>query len=87
MTLPDLDRRGEIHDLVVAFYREVVFDDLLGPVFTDIAETDWATHISKLVDYWCRVLLRAPGYDGWFLDGHCRVHDIDPLRLEHCDRW
>jgi len=37
----DLDRRAEIHDLVVGFYREIVFDDLLAPVSGVVAEFDW----------------------------------------------
>jgi hypothetical protein len=45
----DLDTRTQIHDLVVRFYREVVFDDLLGPVFADVAEVDWSVHIPKLI--------------------------------------
>ena len=85
--LPDLDTRRRIHDLVVDFYREIVFDDLLGPVFEEVAEVDWTTHIPKLIDYWCRVLLRQPGYDGHVLDAHRQVHVIEPLRLEHFDRW
>jgi hemoglobin len=83
----DLDTRSRIHDLVVDFYREIVFDDLLGPVFEEVAEVDWTTHIPKLIDYWCRVLLRQPGYDGYVLDAHRQVHVIEPLRLEHFDRW
>ena len=41
----DLDTRSALHDLVVAFYREIVFDDMLGPVFEEVAETDWVVHI------------------------------------------
>ena len=40
-TVGDLDQRSAIHDVVVSFYREVVFDDLLAPVFGEVAETDW----------------------------------------------
>ena len=83
----DLDSRNEIHDLVVGFYREVVFDDLLAPVFAEVAEVDWATHIPKLIDYWCRVLLGEPGYEGAILVPHRHVHDLEPLRREHFDRW
>ena len=85
--LHDLDRRRDIHDLVVRFYREVVFDDLLEPVFGEVAEVDWSTHIPKLIDYWCRVLLGEPGYDGAILAAHRHVHEIDAFRLEHFDRW
>jgi hemoglobin len=83
----DLDTRGQIHDLVVGFYREVVFDDLLGPVFGEVAEVDWALHIPKLIDYWCRVLLGHPGYDGYLLAPHQHVHELEAFRPELFDRW
>lgn len=83
----DLDARSQIHDLVVGFYREIVFDDLLEPVFGEVAEVDWAEHIPKLIDYWCRVLLGQPGYQGALLAAHAHLHSLEPLRLEHCDRW
>ena len=83
----DLDTRAEIHDFVVRFYREIVFDDLLEPVFGEVAEVDWPAHIPKLIDYWCRVLLRQPGYDGFILGAHQRVHELEPFRIELFDRW
>lgn len=86
-TTRDLETRADIHDLVVAFYREIVFDDLLEPVFGEVAEVDWALHIPKLIDYWCRVLLGQPGYAGAILNAHRHVHDIEPFRVEHFDRW
>ena len=86
-TTHDLETRADIHDLVVAFYREIVFDDLLEPVFGEVAEVDWALHIPKLIDYWCRVLLGQPGYAGAILNAHRHVHDIEPFRVEHFDRW
>jgi hemoglobin len=83
----DLDSRADIHDLVVGFYREIVFDELLEPVFSEVAEVDWALHIPKLIDYWCRVLLGQPGYGGSILEAHQHVHDLKPLRIEHFERW
>jgi hemoglobin len=83
----DLARRADIHDLVVAFYREIVFDDLLAPVFDEVADVDWAVHIPKLIDYWCRVLLGEPGYRGAIMASHRHVHDLGAFRAEHFDRW
>lgn len=34
--MPDLDYRAEIHNLVVRFYREIAFDDRLGPVVSEV---------------------------------------------------
>lgn len=84
---PDLDSRAQIHDMVVAFYREVVFDDVLEHVFGEVAQVDWALHIPKLIDYWCRVLLGQPGYEGSMLGAHREVHEIEALELAHFDRW
>jgi hemoglobin len=83
----DLRTRAQIHDLVVRFYREIVFDDLLGPVFTEVAEVDWSIHMPKLIDYWCRVLLGEPGYDGQILTAHREVHRLERFRKEFFDRW
>ena len=83
----DLVSRAEIHDLVVEFYREVVFDDLLAPFFGEVAEVDWSQHIPKLIDYWCRILLREGSYAGAVTAAHRHLHDLEPVRAEHCDRW
>jgi hemoglobin len=83
----DLHTRTAIHDLVVAFYREIVFDDLLGPLFEEVAETDWAVHIPRLIDYWCRILLNERGYRGALLESHREVHEREAFRDEHFDRW
>jgi hemoglobin len=83
----DLASRAAVHDLVVAFYREIVFDDLLGPLFEEIAETDWAVHIPRLIDYWCRILLGERRYRGALLEAHREVHQREAFRDEHFDRW
>jgi hemoglobin len=84
---PDLDSRTEIYGLVVHFYREIVFDPILAPVFEDVAETDWAVHIPRLTSYWCRVLLGEPGYDGALLAAHDHVHRLQAFEPVHFDRW
>jgi hemoglobin len=86
-TTPDLDHRGAIHDCVVRFYREVVFDEVLEPMFDEVAELDWAEHIPRLIDYWCRVLLDEPNLARPIIATHSRVHDLEPFRTEHFDRW
>jgi hemoglobin len=85
--MADLDSRTQVHDLVLDFYRKVTFDELLGPVFGEVAEVDWAVHIPILIDYWCRVLLGQPGYEGHLLDAHQHLHELEPLAPELFDRW
>ena len=83
----DLRSRADIHELVVSFYREVIFDEVLGPMFEQVARVDWSVHIPKLTDYWCRVLLGEPGYEGRMLGPHQRVHALESFRPEMFDRW
>jgi len=84
---PDLMTRSDVHDLVVAFYRDIVFDELLEPIFGEVAEVDWAEHIPKLIDYWCWILFGAEGYHGAVTRTHRHLHSLRPIEVEHCDRW
>ena len=84
---PDLSSPSQIHDLVTTFYREIVFDDLLEPVFSEVAEVDWAEHIPNLIDYWCWILLGLDGYSGAVTRTHRHLHELQPLEARHCDRW
>jgi hemoglobin len=84
---PDLTGRNEVHRLVVDFYREVVFDELLEPVFGEVAEVDWAAHLPTLVDYWCRILHGTPTPPFAVMATHRHLHSMRALRPEHCDRW
>ncbi len=85
--LPDLDTPTRVHDLVIAFYREIVFDPVLAPVFED-AEVDWSLHIPHLIDYWCKILLGATtGYVGNTTRSHRALHQVVPIDATHCERW
>lgn len=85
--LVDLLTRTAIHDLVVEFYREVVLDEVLEPIFGEAAEVDWVQHIPKLIDYWCQILLGEGSPAGSVTAVHRHLHGIEPIRAEHCDRW
>lgn len=84
---PDLSTPAAIHDLVTRFYREIVFDDLLAPVFDEVAEVDWTVHIPNLIDYWCWILLGPPRYRGAVTATHRHLHATQPITRAHCDRW
>jgi hemoglobin len=83
----DLDSREEIAEMVRRFYADVTMDDLLGPVFNDVARVDWAEHLPKLTDFWCRALLDLPGYSGNPFRAHAVVHARRPFTPAHFERW
>ena len=83
----DLDSVGDIAEMVCRFYQDVAQDELLGPLFNDVAEVDWAEHLPKLTAFWCRALLGISGYRGNPFQAHAEVHARHPLAPEHFDRW
>ncbi|MFA5564996.1 MAG: group III truncated hemoglobin [Acidimicrobiia bacterium] len=83
----DLDNRTEIHNFVVEFYRAIVFDDLLQEVFEQIAEVDWNSHIPRLVDYWCKVLIGENRYNGAMFQAHQDVHEIEDFQPAWFEQW
>ena len=84
---PDLTTRAHVHDLVVVFYREIVFDEVLEPIFGEVAEVDWVEHLPRLIDYWCSILFGTENPTGSVTKAHRRLHDLAPIEREHCDRW
>ena len=84
---PDLDTPEHIDAMVRRFYADVNIDDLLGPVFNDVAQVDWDAHIPKLVAFWQRALLGIDGFHGNPFARHAAVHDASPLTSAHFIRW
>lgn len=82
----DIRSRGDVRQFVVAFYRDVAMDDVLGPIFA-AARVDWNAHNERLTDFWAWQLLGQPGYDANPLRAHEPVHDRTPFEPEHYGRW
>src|SRR5690606_39524850 len=83
----DLDTPGEIAEMVRRFYADVAMDDLLGPMFEDVARVDWSEHLPKLTAFWCRALLGLPGYTGNPFRAPLEVHRQEPFTPAHFERW
>jgi hemoglobin len=83
----DLDTKDQIAEMVRRFYADVAQDDLLGPMFNDVARVDWSEHLPKLTDFWCRALLDLPGYAGNPFRAHAQVHAKRAFTAAHFERW
>lgn len=85
--LPDLQNRNDVFALVSGFYHRAFADDLLGPIFLDVAQMDLAKHMPIMCDFWETVLFRAGLYRRNALQTHLNLHAKFPLGIEHFDRW
>jgi hemoglobin len=83
----DLDTHEEVGEMVRQFYAKVNQDELLGPIFNDVAQVDWPEHLDKLTAFWSRVLLGISGYSGNPFEAHSGVHAKRRFTWSHFERW
>ncbi len=83
----DLDNEEEIGILVQRFYGDVAQDELLGHIFNDVAHVNWDAHLPKIKQFWSKMLLGIPGYEGNPLAAHEKIHLLEPFTHEHFRRW
>lgn len=85
--LRDITDTGDLSTLIRTFYGRCFEDDLLGPVFVDVAHLDLDAHLPVMVDFWSTVLFRSGAYRRNVLEVHVALDEKAHLTAEHLDRW
>jgi hemoglobin len=81
--MADITNEADVRLLVDEFYGAIRRDDLLNPIFSDIAQVDWAHHLPKMYAFWNQIILGVPGYAGAPFPPHTKL----PVQREHFSRW
>jgi hemoglobin len=81
--LCDLTTAKDVRTLVDSFYEKVGKDDLLAPVFNDVAHVDWASHLPIMYRFWESMLFGAGTYEG----APFPKHAVLPVQKAHFSRW
>lgn len=71
-----------IERLVRNFYRRVVDDPLLSPIFNERVH-DWEAHIARMCAFWSSVALMSGRYHGQPMVAHLPL----PVDTPHFERW
>ncbi|MCC3159167.1 group III truncated hemoglobin [Hymenobacter sp. 15J16-1T3B] len=82
-SLPDIQTEADIQALVDWFYDKVNQDELLGPVFNDVAAVHWPAHLPTMYDFWSSILLGTARYKGRPFPKHLAL----PIEKPHFQRW
>ncbi|GED99086.1 group III truncated hemoglobin [Gordonia crocea] len=85
--MTDLADRSAVAALLDDFYRRAFADELLGPVFVDIAHMDLAEHIPAITDFWCKTVLREGTYRRNVLVPHRELQERAQMGAAHFQRW
>ena len=83
----DIASRADIVRLVDNFYARVQADDLIGPIFNDVAQVDWSAHLPKMYAFWESVLFGTTGFKGDPLGVHLSLSRRTTLTSHEFDRW
>ncbi|MFN7561609.1 MAG: group III truncated hemoglobin [Prosthecobacter sp.] len=84
---PDIAGRAEIETLVNTFYDRVRGDAVLGPIFDEVAHTNWSTHLPKMHAFWETVLFRTGGFTGNPIAAHAKLVPLTDMGRDKFDHW
>jgi hemoglobin len=83
----DIADRDDIVGLVAEFYRRAFADEILGPIFVDVARVDLFAHLPVMGDFWDTLLLRTGRYHRNALRPHLALAAEVELTDTHFARW
>src|SRR5690606_4404024 len=81
--MKDIETEADVRLIVDEFDGAIREDELLNPIFTDVAQVDWSHHLPKMYAFWNNVILGIPGYSG----APFPPHTVLPVGREHFSRW
>ena len=79
--------KEHIQQLVTHFYLRVQKDELLGPIFNDVAGVDWEHHIPLLCQFWNSVMLKTNEYKGNAYMKHVLIGQEALIQEEYFTHW
>lgn len=85
--LPDLDSKAHIDAMVYGFYRRLLEDPDIAPVFFQVAKIDLDKHLPIICQYWHKMLLGDREYQRHMMEKHRALDDKLRLTGEHHERW
>ncbi|MBX3709497.1 MAG: group III truncated hemoglobin [Gammaproteobacteria bacterium] len=76
-----------IKNLVAHFYQRVQHDEILDPIFNDVAKVDWDHHIPLICQFWNSIMLKTNEYHGNAYRKHVILGEKTQLTEKHFSRW
>jgi hemoglobin len=87
MNKNDITGRADIQKLVDTFYDKVRSNDILGPIFNDVAKIDWGHHLPKMYDFWSSILLNDHSYSGHPMPKHVALSKLTNMTKVEFLEW
>ncbi len=83
----DIASRDDVRLLVDTFYAKVRVNNILGPIFNDVASVDWDHHLPKMYDFWSSILLNDHSYTGHPMPIHVALSKLTSMTKVEFLEW
>lgn len=83
----DISNRADIELLIEAFYKKVMDDTLLSPIFKEKVVMNWEKHLPLMCDFWENMLFYSGSYKGNPMTLHQHLNRVHAIDQTHFDRW
>lgn len=84
---PDILTRADVELLVNTFYDHVQKNEVLGPIFNDVAQVDWGHHLPKMYSFWASIILGEHSYAGNPMLIHLQLSRLTHLSETQFSEW
>jgi hemoglobin len=85
--MQDINQRKDLDLLAAEFYKKVLADKKIAPVFTGKVKIDWASHLPIICDFWENLLWGGEKYQENLIQKHLNFNKEIPLTPSHLERW
>ena len=83
----DIQNREDILQIIEAFYKRLLADPVMSPIFIKVAKINLEEHLPVLVDFWDSILFFTAKYKGNAMLPHLQLHEKYPFTKRHFKRW
>ena len=83
----DIRDINDIEWIMRKFYSQMLQDETLGYIFTDIAKIDLESHLPSLSKFWDNLLFEPNGYQKNVMQIHLDLNDKEKLQPKHFKQW
>ncbi len=83
----DIQNQADLYLLVDKFYKNLLNDNRINYIFTDIVKIKIEEHLPILVTFWSQMILGTGGYTNNLTDIHLKVDRLEHLTPKLFEIW
>lgn len=83
----DIINRNDVELLVNSFYDKVKENNIIGPIFNDVAKINWDEHLPKMYSFWASILLGEHSFNGNPMKVHVHLGKMTTMSEIEFNEW